>query len=209
MKLEIKGKEIVFTKVPIKFLDDGSYTENMFQHYSKSNLQRTYSKKRFNSLRLKHAGKYDAHFEKPIGEFILELKKQGDPEYRKFLNKYGDEKFCNYKIESFQKDKGLYCYILNGEIKYVGRCLTNFNSRINNDYGKITAYNCLLDGQATNCHLNSILNIFRNETIEIGIYCMKDNAEIKRLETHIISSELILDWNIQLQKDKRPAANSG
>ena len=113
-----------------------------------------------------------------------------------FLNKYGDNEFCEFKITESLSERGIYVYVIDNKIKYVGRCTDNFNKRINQGYGKIHPKNCFIDGQATNCHLNSLINSVENVTL--GIYAMNDKSfeEIKEMEKTILKSYKY-DWNIQ------------
>jgi hypothetical protein len=93
-------------------------------------------------------------------------------------------------------DKGIYCFIKDKKIKYIGRCTDNFKKRINQGYGKIHPKNCFIDGQATNCHLNSLINAAQN--VEFGIYIMSDKSqnEINEMEKLILTCNRY-DWNIQ------------
>ncbi|WP_217652918.1 GIY-YIG nuclease family protein [Flavisolibacter ginsengisoli] len=198
-----------FILVPIEISKRN--VDNVFAHYSRRTLEETYEKARkkptycYNSVLKKHGDKYSKFFKQPLGHFIKHLKEQGNLDYKLYLNKYGDEKYCSYCINSYLKDKGLYCYYSEGQVKYVGRCKTSFKSRINGDYGSITSYNCLLDGQATNCHLNSIINSTASE-IFLGIHEMseKSSEEIEQLERTILSNKRF-EWNIQLQKESKAA----
>ncbi|RZJ53277.1 MAG: hypothetical protein EOO44_09065 [Flavobacterium sp.] len=123
----------------------------------------------------------------------------GNKDYRSYLNKYGDSKFCNYKIDSHLKDKGIYCYIVDEQIMYIGRCRKNFNLRINCDYGNITAYNSLIGGQATNCHINSIINeVSKEKTVSVGIFSMIDKSNEEIVDTEkLILKTYSFPWNIQ------------
>ena len=142
------------------------------------------------------AQKYKAHLAKKLGDFLKILKKGKDSNYLCFLNKYGDNKYCKFKIDTHLEDKGIYCYIKDDKIKYIGRCTDNFKKRINQGYGKIHPKNCFIDGQATNCHLNSIINSADN--VKFGIYIMTDKStdEIKELEKRILTCNRF-EWNIQ------------
>ena len=130
-----------------------------------------------------------------LGEFLFRLKSEGNSDYKLYLNKYGDRRYCIYKIDQFLNDKGIYCYVVDNKIMYLGRSRKTFKERFN-EYGKITAYNCLIDGQATNCHINSIINSIDN--VFVGIYKMtnKSDEEIKEMEKRILKHKTF-EWNIQ------------
>ncbi len=132
----------------------------------------------------------------PLGNFMKILKEGRDDNYLKLLNRYGDNKFCKFKIDSHLKDKGIYCFIEGNTVKYIGRCVNNFNKRINQGYGRISPKNCFIDGQATNCHINSRIN--SSSEIKLGIYTMTDKKveSIKQLEKKLLSLDKY-DWNTQ------------
>jgi hypothetical protein len=127
------------------------------------------------------------------------------------LNEYGEGPFCIFRINDHLKDKGLYCYIVNGELKYIGETCKTYEDRINNGYGRIYARNCYKSeiiggeqhsgGQSTNCRINSLINeeLHNGNDILIGFYEMNNSsdAEIKLLESILIDKyDLVrLGWN--------------
>jgi hypothetical protein len=118
------------------------------------------------------------------------------------LNGYGDKRYCDLKLVStMSNSKGLYCYIVDQKIQYIGRSKKTFGERIK-EYGKITPYNCLIDGQNTNCKINSKINEISK--VNIGLLEMNDSTdrEIEELEKKIIrhlNFDLGLDlWNSQI-----------
>jgi len=132
-----------------------------------------------------------------IGTFLMLLKDRGDDKYGKFLNRNGDKLFCKFTLTDVDlSKKGLYVYVINNEIKYLGRCLTNFKDRIISNYGRITATNCYKDGQSTNCHINSIINN-TSANVFVGFYPMTDEELIISLERDILIANNF-GWNIQL-----------
>lgn len=128
----------------------------------------------------------------------MRLKDRGDDKYGKFLNINGDKRYCNFILTDVDlSKKGLYVYVINNEIKYLGRCLTNFKDRIISNYGRITATNCYKDGQSTNCHINSIINN-TSANVFVGFYPMTDEELIISLERDILIANNF-GWNIQFQ----------
>lgn len=83
-----------------------------------------------------------------MSDFLTILKQNDDDFYMKFLNQYGDLIYSRFTIndEYFSGEKGLYLYTVDDEIKYIGRCLDTFKTRVNRGYGKIVPKNCYLDG---------------------------------------------------------------
>ena len=95
----------------------------------------------------------------PIGALLLRLKLEGDMRYLSMLNKYGDLNYSKFYIENETDkiNKGIYAFVFNKKVKYVGRCRDNFGTRIDKGYGNIDPYNCYKGGQSTNCHINNLV----------------------------------------------------
>ena len=102
--------------------------------------------------------------------------------------------FSKIKVSQYFDDKGIYCFIVSNKIKYVGRCSDNFRKRINQGYGKINPKNCFIDGQSTNCRLNSLIN--EEKEVMLGIYLMTDQTtkQINEFEKFILAFASF-DWN--------------
>ena len=43
--------------------------------------------------------RHAASVQRPLGEFLLDLKVAGDPLYKRFLNPYGDDTYCEFSID--------------------------------------------------------------------------------------------------------------
>ena len=100
----------------------------------------------------------------PIGKFLLQLKNDSDKTYKKFLNKYGDEVYSKFYIDKIKNinKKGIYIFLLDKKIQYIGRCRNSIVKRINNGYGRIYPKGCYKDGRTTDCHINSLISVFSN-----------------------------------------------
>ena len=194
MELKLNERKLTFKIIQLTF--DKKNIENIFYDKNNKTLKETFEHDKYSRLKTLLADKYKNQLDLKLGDFLKHLKQTNDKNYLCFLNKYGDNKFCEFKIQDHLTDKGIYCYIKNGEIKYIGRCTDNFKKRINQGYGKIHPKNCFKDGQATNCHLNSLINSADN--IEFGVYLMTDKSteEIKELEKLILTCNRY-EWNIQ------------
>lgn len=150
------------------------------------------------------ANEVEIYAHEPIGDVLLRMKNSGDDRYTCVLNKYGDSTFSKFRIEqSFPSGfKGLYAYTLNDELKYIGRCRDDFLKRINNGYGKIDPYNCYRNGQATNCHINSLItDQIKNGTVNLYVHKFTDDHVIKREEIRLINylKSLNLEiWNLKI-----------
>ena len=194
MELKLNERKLTFKIIQLTF--DKKNIENIFYDKNNKTLKETFEHDKYSRLKTFLADKYKNQLDLKLGDFLKHLKQTNDKNYLCFLNKYGDNKFCEFKIQDHLTDKGIYCYIKNGEIKYIGRCIDNFKKRINQGYGKIHPKNCFKDGQATNCHLNSLINSADN--VEFGVYVMTDKSteEIKELEKLILTCNRY-EWNIQ------------
>lgn len=202
MKISVDNETIEFKTLSVDIRNKNQ--ENIFKDNIKRSLGYKLEKAAKNKKdrlhrkadELKH--KYKSDLNECLGSFLTKLKSESNPDYKLFLNKYGDSKYCEYSITKFQNDKGIYCYIVDNKIIYIGRSKKTFGERFK-DYGKITPYNCLVDGQATNCNINSKVNELKS--LVVGFYLMNDSTdkEIERFEKKIINSlkknhEL---WNVQ------------
>ena len=181
MSREVVVCDIKFEIFQIDVL--GTSIENVFKKYSKGYKNTT------------------------IGEYIYSQKQCNNSDYLNPLNKYGDRVFCKFKISeshNILKKRGLYCYFVDGQVKYLGKCTSNFGTRINAGYGNISPKNCFKGGQPTNCHVNSEINqaLSRGQCIEIGIWVAQDedsNPSISGMEKSAITNLIgkLSLWNIQ------------
>lgn len=198
MKIKLKNNLVEFEVISLNVFERN--IENIFNANKKSlkyvlDKAAKNKKNRLNKIAVSHLSKYSDKLNLNLGEFLYQLKKDNNPDYKFYLNKYGDEKYCYFRIDKFLNDKGIYCYIVDNEIKYVGRCKKTFKERFN-EYGKITPYNCLIDGQATNCNINSKINNL--DSVMVGIFSMTNNSDedIIKMEKNILL-ENRFEWNIQ------------
>jgi hypothetical protein len=194
ISVSVNGMILEFKMIRLNF--ESRNISSVFFKKNNKTLGQTLEHHRYERLRLLLANKYSIHLEKKIGDFLRFLKESNDDNYKCFLNKYGDGNFCRFSISENLNDRGIYCYVINGEIKYIGRCTDNFKKRINQGYGNIHPKNCFIDGQATNCHLNSIIN--SKKKVEFGVFVMTDKTveEIRQMEKLILTCNRF-EWNIQ------------
>ncbi|NHN29638.1 hypothetical protein [Paenibacillus agricola] len=186
-----------FKKVHIQY--EYLNKEDLFSSLKNKSVLETLEKPRYLKFSTYVMNKYPNFLKYGIGDFLFYLKNEGDSFYKLLLNKYGDEKYCKFKItdKSVLNKKGLYSYTVNGTIMYIGRCKDSFYKRINTGYGNISPKNCYLDGQATNCHINSIINQF-SDNIELWIAEYEDELFISDMEVQLIK-EYKPEWNIALK----------
>mgnify|MGYP001565428710 CR=1 FL=1 len=189
--VDINGR--VFIKTLIKFNEP--LEKNTFSNYTSKTLGEAVKQNVYKHLKDVVT---DLNRDIPLGKYLSDTKELGDKTYLNFLNSNGDKIFCKFKIQDkriFNK-KGLYVYFVKNEIKYIGRCHgnSNYEKRINDGYGNISPRNCYKDGQTTNCHINRLINEYRND-IELYVYPMESSdEEINRSETVLIA-ENQPEWN--------------
>ena len=119
------------------------------------------------------------------------------------LHDYGKGAFCEFDAPDGICDKrGIYIFVVDGRVKYLGRCLNTFKKRRSEGYGHISPRNCYKGGQPTNCHINRELNkAFKTgASVFIGIHEMDDIAAIRELEKKLLKEQERNNpdnWNIQ------------
>jgi hypothetical protein len=175
--------------------------ENLFTKFDSYTLGEILIKEKYLKLVDTCYKRYIPFMEMKLGAFLGMLKGQEDSYYKQFLNGSGDLAFCKFRMvgKDFSNHKGIYVYKYDGQIKYVGRVKGeyNFYQRINMGYANISPKNCYIDGQSTNCHINSIVNSCKGK-INLFILPMESDDEIVRTERWLI--DLVKpDWNISLK----------
>jgi hypothetical protein len=210
------SEKLRFKKSDLKF-SDGKYI-NIFSKKNNKTLAETIRSKRYSFLKEVAEEKYNNYLDYGLGVFLLELKNRQDEFYKKFLNKYGDEIYIKFELEPAENNcNGLYIFCKNKELKYVGKTTDSIINRVNNGYGNISPKNCFLDGQSTNCHINSLI---AKDYRYISFYylAMKGERQINDLEADLIS-KYDPAWNILLKNGlvrqsrkycpAKPASSSG
>lgn len=185
--------ELIFykTKLLFKYFDK----DNIFAGLTNKTVLQTLENKKYIKFRNVIFEKYNTHFDTKIGDFLMYLKNNNDNFYRNFLNPYGDERYCKFVVsdEEVINKKGIYLYRLGKEIVYIGRCRDSFKKRFNQGYGSIDPKNCYLDGQSTNCRINSLINRNGNY-IEVFVAFITSDSEIENNEIRLIRN-LKPKWN--------------
>lgn len=193
-KIHSENRELVFINVPLRF--EFGFEKNVFSKKKDKSVRETLAGAKYARFSQKVLRNYAGSLDKPLGEFLAQLKEENNIFYKDFLNPHGDKRYCTFSIDDpgFIDARGLYCFLVDGKIKYIGRCLDSFRKRINQGYGKIHPKNCYIDGQSTNCHLNSMIasNLDR---VTLFICKMDDDKEIEYMEKVIIKKEQP-EWNV-------------
>jgi hypothetical protein len=105
--------------------------------------------------------------------------------WRRFLNRYVEklDKIVSFSIEENSlQQKGLYLWVFDNEIKYVGIASANYTRTLKNEYGGLKGYQCTLNGNLTRCKLNGEVQKALNngQTVEywIGPYTDSELSQI-------------------------------
>jgi hypothetical protein len=183
-----------FEPVALRFF--GGECENVFSNYHKKTLQEIIQKKKYQKVSNRVEQNYSKHLSQPLGSFLFELKMNNDKFYFEFLNTWGDSKFCQFCIDDsvYLNKKGVYIFTVSRDVKYVGRCQDSFKQRIDQGYGKIYPKNCYIDGQHTNCHINSSILALK-ESLELLICILNNDDQIKEEETRL-KAKYNPPWNL-------------
>jgi hypothetical protein len=184
-----------FNRVALHLLE-GQRT-NVFSEKNNKTLSETLAHHKYAKFQSLVFSDHGTQLNMPLGQFLLELKLQGNPFYKRFLNPYGDELYSTFRLSdsSFSQAKGVYAYVVDGSVMYIGRCRDTMSKRIDQGYGKIHPKNCFLDGQATNCHLNAKITKV-GKAIELWLCSLDTSVNIEVAELELIRNYRP-PWNIR------------
>ena len=197
MKLCCKNGETEYEFEQVSLVFNGSSYRDVFGQKNNKTVAETLAHRRYAKFKDEIERHYPESANFPLGEFLLQLKHQGDEFYKRFLNKYGDLEYSIFAISSPEdlEKTGIYAYFSGNNLKYIGRCKDSMKKRVNQGYGKIHPKNCYLDGQATNCHLNARISK-ESESISLWLYEIESEASIELIEKQLIR-QCEPPWNIQ------------
>ncbi len=183
-----------FEPVALTFIE-GAHN-NVFSLKNNKTLGQTLEHPRYSKFGADILSHYSDSRDRPLGQFLLDLKLSGNQSYKRFLNPYGDDTYSTLRLanHTFGGMKGIYAYVVNNAIVYIGRCRDALSKRIDQGYGKIHPKNCYLDGQATNCHLNARITRIGN-SVELWFCSMNSDDEICLAERDLVRTNRP-SWNI-------------
>ena len=149
LRLSLDTETFDFAETPLTM--GVSRVTDVFASKNNKTLGETIRHPRYLSLASRVQARYPSAVETRLGDFLRGLKRSGDSFYREFLNPYGDGEYCEFKLADprVKKQKGLYCFTMDGMLKYIGKSSDSFARRINQGYGAVHPKNCYRDGQAT------------------------------------------------------------
>jgi len=180
-------------EIPLHF--ESQIYSDIFKDKNNTTLKKTIESSRYKSLQNTVLQNYAQELDTNLGDFLIKLKNSNDDFYKEFLNKYGDLEYSTFYLADREQHnlKGVYFYYLNNELKYIGRCRDNMKKRVNQGYGKISPKKCFIDGQSTNCKVNSLITKNKS-SIVLKIISLDDISEIEVLESRLIL-ECGPEWN--------------
>ncbi|QGY40916.1 hypothetical protein GM415_12505 [Pseudodesulfovibrio cashew] len=188
---------LIFSGIPLKFSKE--IFSDVFSRKNNSTLGKTLQAKRYKKIaELENFSNLSQEeLNAPLGEFLMNLKNDGDNSYTLFLNDYGDLEYTSFAIvdKEFHNKKGVYAYFVGDEVKYIGRCTDNMRTRVNNGYGRIAPKNCYKDGQSTNCRINNLVRL-ATSNVTLWLHEMEDREIICQKEQELIEL-LSPPWNIK------------
>lgn len=189
------GDEIAFYRAHLRF--DSGPRSDVFAEMTTKTAQEMLAIDRYHSARDAVEHLAADQLDRPVGPLLADLKADGDAAYERFLNANGDLTYRDFSIEAPDRldEKGLYVFLVDGEIKYIGKTTSSFGQRFNRNYGRIHPRNCYLDGQSTNCRLNHLVAEHAAD-VAVYLYALSDNGQIGRLEDALIA-EHQPEWNVQ------------
>jgi len=126
--------------------------------------------------------RYTGYLDLTIGFFLSELKKNNDPLYRSFLNPYGDEDYCRFRITDPQGPgkEGVWIAVTGITLRAAGVYHNGFAPVFNDRAGSILPAMCYRDGDTESCRINSLISRNRKEA-GICVHETADEKEIKLL----------------------------
>ena len=174
-----------FSKIELEFI--GTPYQDIFGSKNNKTVAQTLQHHRYRKLSVEVEERYQNILDKPLGTWLLRLKHNEDPFYRRFLNPYGDLRYSTFRLATpeFESATGVYAYFLGNILYYIGRCKDSMKKRVNQGYGEIHPKNCYLDGQATNCHLNALMTK-TPEMMTLRVCVIESISEIERVESSLI-----------------------
>jgi len=197
LRLSLGIQTFEFSDTPLT--RGASRVTDVFVSKNNKTLRETIRHPKYLKLAYRVESQYHDSLNTKLGYFLRDLKQNGDPFYREFLNSHGDGEYCEFKLADprVQRLKGLYCFTVDEQLKYIGKSTDSFAKRIDQGYGKIHPKNCFRDGQSTNCHLNGLIAQAAGK-VRLHVRPMVDNHTIELTERALIV-KYDPEWNVQLR----------
>jgi hypothetical protein len=109
-------------------------------------------------------------------------------------NRYAGGPFCDFELAEARPKTGVYALAVEDEVTYVGEC-ENLKVRFGPmGYGHVSPRNCHIDGQSTNCKVNSLVLQAALDRDRVHVWFLKAVDDRKSIESQLIR-KLHLKWN--------------
>ncbi|SOC06204.1 hypothetical protein SAMN05880501_104210 [Ureibacillus xyleni] len=198
MYVKLGDKEFCFHKLELEILDTG--IKDTFAKFDKKTMRELLRHRRYEGLKSQFHGKYEQYLDIPAGKALYNLKSNGDPFYKQFLNNYGDLTYSHFAVkgnETLLNKTGVYTIVVDDELVFTGVCANSFKLRFNQHIGNISPKCCFKDGTATHCHINAkITDLYEKSKIQFKICPMNNLDEMKQVKNAIINRFEPI-WNIR------------
>src|SRR5438445_13743428 len=113
MRISLGSRALEFTEVRLSFQD--CRARDVFALKNNKTVAETLRHPRYAHLANDLLVNHPDCLQRRLGEFLYELKMNGQSLYKRFLNPYGDDAYCRFSIgdPSISKQKGLYSFVVN------------------------------------------------------------------------------------------------
>jgi hypothetical protein len=157
------GEKTLYFK-PVKLQFSGGMRENVFAR-SQRLLSEILETPAYSHLVSAVQARYYRYLPMKSGLFLGQLKERHDPFYREFLNTFGDEKFCTFRLEGSPEGdkKGVLIVVVKNEIYHAVNCPDSFRAIINDTFGRISPEDCFLTGDSARCRINALIGNNRKD----------------------------------------------
>lgn len=186
--------KVDFIHAPLRF-DPAIYQDAFTRLRPSITLRAVLAKPRYASLRGDVERAHRDELDRPLSEFLAQRKRDGDAIYARFLNEWGDRPYRRFWLDApdIAHHRGVYAFASAGVVKYIGRSRDPFRRRIEQGYGYIAPRACFLDGQSTNCKVNSLANQAWPD-VDYFVHVEEDEERLMALEADLIM-RYSPEWN--------------
>jgi len=110
------------------------------------------------------------------------------------MNRYAAGPFCSFELPEASPLSGVYALTVNNSVEYIGET-ENLERRFGpTGYGRIVGRNLHVDGQSTNCKVNSLVLQVYQAGESVGVWFSPAASERKAIESRLVAA-LAPPWN--------------
>ena len=184
LAVEAGDSTLYFTALPLQFSRGSS--RDLFSK-RREPLRKILSHPAYAGIAGEALERYHHYLDVPIGPFLLGLKDRSDMDYLKFLNPYGDGKFCMFRTTAFgiAEETGVFVVAKDSAVQAAGVSLRPFRETINDHLGNISPAACYLDGDPELCRINAHVCGNRKSGGGLYVHVVGNESEIRRILTEV------------------------